>query len=513
MPVPALLQRSRTIAAATYDRWLLPPAALAVHLCIGQVYGLSVFKLPLTRLHGLDHSAPTDWSQPEVQWMYSLALCMLGAAAALFGRWVERVGPRCAMFTAAVCFCGGLLVTALGVHLHCLWLVYVGYGGLGGIGLGLGYISPVSTLIKWFPDRPGMATGMAIMGFGGGAMIGSNASVWLMDQFRTGSDQGVVATFLVLAVAYFALMLFGAFTVRVPPEGFAKHGFVATTPAQRTSVRVSVDRAWRTPQFWLLWAVLCCNVTAGIGILEQASPMAQEIFAGRVSAGAGAGFVGILSLANLLGRFLWSSASDRLGRKVTYSIYFLLGAALYATLPGLGRGQHVGAFVLVAVVVISMYGGGFATIPAYLRDLFGPFQVGAIHGRLLTAWSVAALVGPSIVNWMRENRVRDGLRGVEAYDTTLYVMAALLLVGLVCNLLVRPVHPRHHHREEAAVSATPSTPGEGRADQGAAALSQLASQPAPTRRLGARVATWTIVLLPLGYGVYQTIRKALALFA
>jgi MFS family permease len=472
-----------------------------------------VFKLPLTRLHGLDHSAATDWSQPEVQWMYSLALCMLGAAAALFGRWVERVGPRCTMFTAALCFCGGLAVTALGVHLHSLWLVYVGYGGLGGIGLGLGYISPVSTLIKWFPDRPGMATGLAIMGFGGGAMIGSNASVWLMEQFRTASDQGVVATLLTLAAAYFALMLFGAFAVRVPPEGFAPRGFVATTPAQLAPVAVGVGRAWRTPQFWLLWAVLCCNVTAGIGILEQASPMAQEIFAGRVSAGAAAGFVGILSLANLLGRFVWSSASDRLGRKVTYSIYFLLGAALYATLPSLGRGQHVGAFVLVAVVVISMYGGGFATIPAYLRDLFGSFQVGAIHGRLLTAWSVAALVGPSIVNWMRESRVRDGLRGVEAYDTTLYVMAALLLVGVLCNLLVKPVHPQHHHREATAASKVPTTPGEVHAEQGATPRSPTVPEPAPTRRLGARAATWTIVLVPLAYGVYQTIRKALALFA
>lgn len=507
MPVPAFLQRCRTVATATHDRWLVPPAALAVHLCIGQVYGLSVFKLPLTRLHGLDHSAPTDWSQPQVQWMYSLALCMLGAAAALFGRWVERVGPRCAMFTAALCFCGGLFATALGVHLHWLWLVYVGYGVLGGIGLGLGYISPVSTLIKWFPDRPGMATGMAIMGFGGGAMIGSNASVWLMDQFRTASDQGVVATFLTLAVAYLALMLFGAFTVRVPPDGFAPRGFVAIAAA-RAPVAVKVERAWRTPQFWLLWAVLCCNVTAGIGILEQASPMAQEIFAGRVGAGAAAGFVGILSLANLLGRFVWSSASDRLGRKVTYSIYFLVGATLYATLPSLGRGQHVSTFVLVAVVVISMYGGGFATIPAYLRDLFGALQVGAIHGRLLTAWSVAALAGPSIVNWMRESRVRAGLGGVDAYDTTLYVMAALLLAGLLCNLLVRPVDPRHHDWQATAVSESLSTRGEDRTDRGGPPV-----EPASARCLGSRLATWMVVMLPLAYGVYQTIRKALALFA
>jgi len=439
MPVPAFLHRDRTVAPETHDRWLVPPSAVAVHMCIGQVYGLSVFKLPLTRLHGLTQSAPSDWSQPQVQWMYSLALGMLGLSAALFGPWVERHGPRCTMFVAALCFCGGLATTALGVHLHWLWLVYAGYGLLGGIGLGLGYISPVSTLLKWFPDRPGMATGMAIMGFGGGAMLASNASVWLMERFKTPHDQGVVPTLLTMASVYFVLMLFGAFTVKVPPEGFAPRRQTAAGTSAAGGPRVGVDRAWRTPQFWLLWAVLCCNVTAGIGILEQASPMVQEVFAGRVTASAAAGFVGLLSLANLLGRFLWSSASDHLGRRATYAIYFVLGAVLYAALPSLGRGQRLGAFVVAAVVLISMYGGGFATIPAYLRDVFGSYQVGAIHGRLLTAWSLAAVIGPSLVNWMREAEVRAGQSGVEVYDTTLYVMALLLLVGLACNLMVRPV--------------------------------------------------------------------------
>ena len=447
MPTPSFLDRARTIAPPGFSRWRVPPAALAIHLCIGQVYAFSVFKLPLSRLAGGGATSPEDWKLSTIGWVFSAAIVALGASAALFGAWLERVGPRRAMFTSACCFAGGFFVGAAGIATHQFWLLLLGYGVLGGIGLGLGYISPVSTLIKWFPDRPGMATGMAIMGFGGGAMIASPLSVALMARFHDGPTQGVAQAFVALGAIYFAFMMFGAFTVRVPAPGWAPAGWVPAAPSARiTTANVDVNEAMRTPQFWLLWVVLCMNVTAGIGILEQASPMIQEIFKGRVLAPAAAGFVSLLSLANMAGRFVWSSLSDRIGRRATYFIFFALGAALYGSIPTVAATQIVGLFVLVCVVVLSMYGGGFATVPAYLRDLFGTMQVGAIHGRLLTAWSVAGVLGPVLVNYIREYEVARGVALADAYDATMYVMTVLLLVGFFANLAIRPVAASHYYR-------------------------------------------------------------------
>jgi MFS family permease len=439
----SLLDRERSIAPPGYSRWLVPPAALAIHLCIGQVYSFSVFKIPLTQLLGVNKPLPEDWKQTQVAWIFSLAIVMLGLSAAVFGRWLEKAGPRKAMFAAAVCFALGFYVSYFGVATHQLWLVYLGYGVIGGIGLGLGYISPVSTLIKWFPDRPGLATGMAIMGFGGGAMVGSPLAIQLMSHFRSAQDTGVGKTFLVMGSLYFLLMMFGVFTIRVPRDGWKLENWTPSAKPQAliTTHNVDVDTAFRTKQFWLLWIVLCTNVTAGIGILEQASPMIQELFKGTIGPLAAGGFVGLLSLFNMAGRFLWSTASDYLGRKQTYFVFFVLGAVLYSILPRTG-GDHLNSvilFVSIAAILISMYGGGFATMPAYLRDLFGTHHVSAIHGRVLTAWSVAGVLGPMLVNNMREYQIAHGVDNAGAYQTTLFVMAGLLVVGCIANLLVRPV--------------------------------------------------------------------------
>ena len=435
------LDRTRTVAGPGYNRWLVPPAALAIHLAIGQAYAFSVFNLPLTRVIGVTESAPADWKLTTLGWIFSLAIVFLGLSAAVFGKWLEAAGPRKAMFAAAVCFGGGFLVSALGVWAHQVWLLYLGYGVLGGIGLGLGYISPVSTLIKWFPDRPGMATGLAIMGFGGGAMIGAPLAEALMNYFRAPTGTGVAETFVAMGGIYFCFMMFGVLMVRLPPPGWRPAGSIsgagrAPLAAPRNA---TADDASKTSQFWLLWAVLFLNVTAGIGVLGQASPMIQEMFAGRVTAEAAAGFVGLLSLFNMAGRFCWSSLSDYIGRRRTYAVFFLLGAVLYALTPQTGRLGMVVLFVLGYAVIMSMYGGGFATIPAYLRDLFGTAQVGAIHGRLLTAWSAAGIAGPVLVNYIREYQIEHNVPRAEAYTVTMYIMAGLLLVGLVCNHFVRPV--------------------------------------------------------------------------
>ena len=434
------LSREATVAKPGFSRWLVPPAAISVHMCIGEVYGFSVFNVPLTQ-------AGAGWTIPQVGWVYSIALFMLGMSAAVFGKWVERSGPRKTMVASCVCFCGGLLISAVGVKLKSLWLVYLGYGVIGGIGLGLGYISPVSTLMKWFPDRPGMATGMAIMGFGGGALIGAPLGVKLMDHFKTEASVGVAEAFVVMAVLYAIFMLFGASLIRVPPEDWKPDGW---EPSQHvkpmmTNANVGVDVAWKTPQFWCLWVVLCMNVSAGIGILGQASKMCSDMFG--VSAAVGGGFAGLLSIFNMGGRFVWSSISDHTGRKTVYSIYFLLGAFLYCLVPWTQSIQNKTLFVVVTAIIISMYGGGFATIPAYLRDMFGTYQVGAIHGRLITAWSVAAILGPSLVNYISTAKIEAGVPKAEAYNSTMFLMAGLLIIGLIANLLVRPVDPKCHVTE------------------------------------------------------------------
>jgi len=444
-----ILDRARTVAPRDYDRFLVPPAALAVHLAIGQAYAFSTFNLPLTKLLGITASAPGDWSLKQVGWTFSIAILFLGLAAALFGRWVENAGPRKAMAVAACCFGGGFLVSAIGIHLHEIDLLYFGYGVLGGCGLGIGYVSPVSTLIKWFPDRPGMATGMAIMGFGGGALIAAPLSIFLMDHFKTAESNGVFESFIAMGMIYFLFMMFGAAVVRVPASDWKPSGWTPSLTPKKlvTTANVHVDVAWQTRQFWLLWGVLCMNVTAGIGVLSQASPMIQEMFTGRVSAATAASFVGLLSLFNMGGRFVWASVSDYLGRRNTYFVFFVLGIALYALVPSIGRAGSMPLFVLAFGVILSMYGGGFATIPAYLRDIFGTMHVGAIHGRLLTAWAAAGVLGPVLVSYIRDFQIHNGVPKAQAYSVTMYIMCGLLLIGLICNLAIREVDPKLHHRE------------------------------------------------------------------
>jgi MFS family permease len=448
----AFLDRDRSIAPAGYSRWLVPPAALAIHLAIGQVYAFSVFKNPLLALHAGDGSV---WNLKEVGYIFSIAIAFLGISAALFGAWLERAGPRRAMFYAALCFGLGFYIASIGASIHSLALIYLGYGVVGGIGLGLGYISPVSTLIKWFPDRPGLATGLAIMGFGGGAMIGGPLASNLMAYFKAMGQPSIPYAFLSMGTIYFLFMMFGVFTIRVPRHDWKPEGW--TPPATQSVLiskhNVAVNQAWRTPQFWLLWIVLFVNVTAGIGILEQASPMIQDLFKSRITPVAAVGFVGILSIFNMAGRFLWASVSDYLGRKVTYSIFFVLGAILYFFLP-FTRADYLNSipfFVITAAIVISMYGGGFSTIPAYLKDLFGVYNVSAIHGRLLTAWSAAGIIGPLIVNGILDHYVENKLPKQDAYPLILHIMSGLLVIGFIANLLVRPVAEKYWLKEQDAL--------------------------------------------------------------
>ncbi len=539
-----ILSKERTIASPRFNRWLVPPAALCIHLCIGMAYGFSVFWIPLTRSLGFDRPIPCpadmawyeklfttvcDWDKPILGWMYTLFFVFLGSSAALWGRWLEHAGPRKAGIVSALCWCGGLVISAYGVHSHQLWMMWLGSGVIGGIGLGLGYISPVSTLIKWFPDHRGMSTGMAIMGFGGGAMIGSPLADILMKRFATPTSVGVWESFLALAAIYFAFMMLGAFSYRVPPSGWKPAGWSPPESAAGNGMiakgHVHVDRAWRTPQFWLLWGILCLNVSAGIGVIGMASPLLQEIFGGRLIgidarfgdlnpaqlaeiATVAAAFTGLLSLFNIGGRFFWASLSDYIGRKATYFVFFVLGCLLYYSAPSLGRAGSLSLFVAAFCVILTMYGGGFSTIPAYLSDLFGTQMVGAIHGRLLTAWSTAGVLGPVLVNYINDAQIRAGVPRNQAYDTTMYILAAMLVGGFVCNLLVRPVaakwfmmpeeleiEKRLAHERSAATDVGASH--EIDADQGRWILVLL---------------FWAIVAIPLGWGVWTTITKAMPLF-
>ncbi|WP_090928524.1 L-lactate MFS transporter [Nonomuraea jiangxiensis] len=439
------LSRSRIIAPPSWSRWLVPPAALSVHLAIGQAYAWSVFKPPLEsslQLSGTQSALP-----------FQLGIVMLGLSAAFGGTLVERNGPRWAMFVSMSCFSSGFLLSALGVATGQYWLVVLGYGFVGGIGLGIGYISPVSTLIKWFPDRPGMATGIAIMGFGGGALIASPWSAQMLDSFGA-TPSGIATTFLVHGVVYAVFMTMGVLLVRVPPDGWRPPGWKPPVIATRrliTTADVSARNAIRTPQFWCLWIVLCFNVTAGIGILEKAAPMITDFFSGTatpVAVGAAAGFVALLSLANMTGRFVWSSTSDLIGRKNMYRVYLGVGALLYLTIAIAGDNSKP-LFIVCALGILSFYGGGFATVPAYLKDLFGTYQVGAIHGRLLTAWSTAGVLGPLIINAIADGQKAAGRSGPELYTTSLYIMIGLLVLGFLANELIRPVHDRFHEKVEA----------------------------------------------------------------
>jgi MFS family permease len=551
---PALLSRERIIAKPGFNRWLVPPAALCIHLCIGMAYGFSVFWKPLQgALLGADGKAlpecsqgavtfaeksigtlhaltATDcnWSQFDLGWMYTFFFVLLGVSAAIWGGWLERVGPRKAGLVSALCWCGGLLIAAFGVYIHQLWLMWLGAGVIGGIGLGLGYISPVSTLIKWFPDRRGMATGMAIMGFGGGAMIGSPLATILMNNFRTPTNAGVWETYTALAAIYFVFMLIGAFGYRVPPAGWKPEGWMPPANGNRmiTANNVHLRDAHKTPQFWLLWLILCVNVSAGIGIIGAASPMLQETFAGALvgqsalgyldlkkdaallaaAAGVGAGFVGLISLFNIFGRFAWASSSDKLGRKQTYFIFFVLGAAMYVLGSFAADWKILALFVACFCVIASMYGGGFATIPAYLADMFGTQFVGAIHGRLLTAWSTAGIVGPVIVNYLHDQRQAEGIAPDQIYGPIFYILAGLLVVGFVANLLVRPVNPKWH-MSEADVAA------ENAKLKAAPTGAATATVGIGMGGLDAKTALfWLFVGIPLAWGIWNTVEKALVLF-
>lgn len=443
-PLLRFLDKENTVASPDFNRFKLLPVALSIHLCIGQIYAFSVFNQPMTRILGISQSSSGDWQLTQIGWIFSLALFFLGASAAIFGKWVERVGPRKTMFYSVIFFSGGFLISALGISIHNIWVVYLGSGVIGGIGLGLGYISPVSTLIRWFPDRPGMATGMAIMGFGGGAMIASPVSVYLMEYFSSDASVGVAETFIMMGLAYAIIMSYGVFNVRIAPADYRVEENQGNV---KSNSGVEADVAVKTRQFYYLFFVLMLNVTAGIGVLGQASVMIQESF-DSVDAAFAAGFVGILSLFNMIGRLFWSSLSDYIGRKNTYTIFFVLGSVLFLCIPLLSHSNKLYLFIATFCVVLSMYGGGFATIPAYIRDVFGTYQVGAIHGRLLLAWSTAALLGPSIINYMRQYQI-DVLKRLpsQAYDTTLYIMAGVLILGLISNLMIKPVDEKYYRTE------------------------------------------------------------------
>jgi MFS family permease len=536
-----ILDRERIIARAGFNRWLVPPAALAIHLCIGMAYGFSVFWLPLSRAIGVDKAVACppdmgligslfttscDWKISDLGWMYTLFFVFLGSSAALWGGWVERSGPRKAGVVAAVCWCGGLVISAIGVITHQLWMMWLGSGVIGGIGLGLGYISPVSTLIKWFPDRRGMATGMAIMGFGGGAMIGSPLANNLMNLFKSPTSVGVWQTFVAIAAIYFVFMLGGAFGYRVPPAGWRPEGWTppaAGAKAMITHGHVHLRDAHKTKQFWLIWAVLCLNVSAGIGVIGMASPMLQEIFAGNLIglpdvsftalnpeqrtliAGIAAGFAGLLSLFNIAGRFFWASLSDKIGRKMTYFTFFALGFALYAGAPSAAHLGSKALFVLFFGIILSMYGGGFATIPAYLADIFGTQFVGAIHGRLLTAWSTAGIVGPVVVNYIREAQIAAGVPRDQVYDFTMYILAAMLVAGFICNYLIRPLDRKWFMKDEEVAVLQAKTQAAGAAATGSFGIGYGGLD-------GKAALAWLVMGIPLAWGVSITLQTAFVLF-
>jgi len=535
-----ILDREHTIAKAGFNRWLVPPAALCIHLCIGMAYGFSVFWLPLSRAIGLTapkacpdmtlvqelFTTTCDWKVASLGWMYTLFFVLLGVSAAIWGGWLERSGPRKAGVVAACCWGGGLLLGALGVYIHQLWLLWLGSGVIGGVGLGLGYISPVSTLVKWFPDRRGMATGMAIMGFGGGAMIGAPLANLLINYFKTPTDVGVWKTFVVMGVVYFVFMIIGAFSYRVSPVGWQPEGW--TPPAKANEMistnNVHLDNAHKTPQFWLIWWVLCLNVSAGIGVIGMASPMLQEIFAGNLIGQPGvkfnalspdqrvaiaaiaAGFAGLLSLFNIGGRFFWASLSDYIGRKNTYYCFFLLGIALYALAPTFAAMGSKMLFVAAFCVILSMYGGGFATVPAYLADMFGTQFVGAIHGRLLTAWSTAGIIGPVVVNYIREFQLAAGVPRDQLYNTTMYILCAMLIAGLICNYLIKPVdHKWHMSADEVAKLQAASAKSDAAIQHGSFGIGKGG--------LDIRSAAfWAFVGIPLAWGVWKTLESAAKIF-
>jgi MFS family permease len=539
-----ILAKERTVAGPGFNRWLVPPAALAIHLCIGMAYGFSVFWLPLSKAIGIKDavacakdaglfdvifSSSCDWKISMLGWMFTMFFVFLGSAAFLWGGWLEHAGPRKAGVAAAICWCSGLVISALGVYLHQIWIMWLGSGVIGGIGLGLGYISPVSTLIKWFPDKRGMATGLAIMGFGGGALVGSPLADKLMKYFATPTSVGVWQTFLVMAAIYFIFMMGGAFGYRVPIAGWKPEGWTAPVKQAENAMiakrHVHVNEALRTKQFWLIWAVLALNVTAGIGVIGMASPILQEVFAGQLIgldltfnqlnpdqlkkiATIGAAFAGLISLFNIAGRILWASFSDVIGRKMTYIVFFVLGFILFASAPTFAHAGNKALFIGSICIILTMYGGGFATVPAYLADMFGTQMVGAIHGRLLTAWSAAGILGPLLINYIRDYQIDSGVPKAQAYDVTMYILSGLLILGLICNLLVTPVADKHFMSEEELAKERQLAHERDVASGGAKAVPGASGKSS----LLVVVLAWAAVLIPIAWGASISIQKVAVLF-
>ena len=535
LAVAGLLDRERIIAGPMFNRWLVPPAALALHLCIGMAYGFSVFWLPMSRLIANADAAACasqslfqelftaqcNWSVPAVTQIFGVFIVVLGTSAAVWGGWLERAGPRKAGVISALCWGGGLAGLGFAVSLHQLWLVYL-FAVVCGIGQGLGYITPVSTLIKWFPDRRGMATGFAIMGYGGGAMIGAPLAVWLMAYYSEKGVPGVSWTLATMGLIYFISMCIAAFGFRVAPTNWKPSGWTPPEPranALMTQHHVHLHQSWRTPQFWLIWGVLFLNVTAGIAVISMASPMLQDVFGAKLLgidsmetlsavqraaiAAAAAGLVGLLSLFNSVGRIFWASLSDKLGRKNTYYTFFILGIILYCALPTWGHLGLPALFVISTCIILTMYGGGFATVPAYLADIFGTQMVGAIHGALITAWSAAGVVGPAIIAGLREVQLTAHVARNLVYDQTLYLMAFLLLCGAICNFFIRPVSQKYWMTDEqlaAERALQHEDPTEGNADSSARGSFGIGG-----------VVAWLAVAIPFGIGLLIALQKAVVL--
>ena len=548
------LNKEYIIAGEGFNRWMVPASALMVHLCVGMGYGLSVFWLPMSRIigtaqgTGLPLACPSDmniimqlftttcdWPVVLPTVIFIILFFMLGTTTAIFGNWVEHEGPRKSAFFSCCCFVTFFMLWAIAMYTHQLWLAWVG-AVIGGIGLGLGYITPVGTLIRWFPDRVGMSTAFAVGGFGGGAMVGAPFAQWLMDLYKTPLTTGLWETLVTLGVIYSVFMLMGSYTIRVAPPGYMPRGFVPKGGGNMiqtskglvkvSAFNVATNRSMTTPQFWCCWGMLFLNVSAGIGVISMASPMLQEIFAGNLIGLPGvpfdslteaqrgqvaiiaAGFTGLLSLFNIVGRLFWASLSDIIGRRMTYFIFFLGGAALYASIPTLARSLNLVLFLCAVCMCLTFYGGGFATIPAYLADLFGTQYVGAIHGRLLTAWSSAGLVSPLIIAVIRDMQISAGVPRAEAYSMTLYIMAIFLIIGFICAILVRPVHSRHYMTEEQMRESMAKLDSKIEALQDAGAMPT--QKPTTPIKL---VAAWIFVGVPLAYGVYQTFLQTIKMFS
>ncbi len=539
------LDKAYTVAGEGYNRWLVPTSALMIHLCVGMGYGMSVFWLPMSKILGVaeglgkSKACPADMSwfsylfTTECDWkvvlcsvVFSILFLMLGTTTAIFGNWLEHAGPRRCGLYSCICFCSFFFLMAISVSIHQLWLAWVS-SVIGGIGLGLGYITPVSTLIRWFPDRVGMATGMAVAGFGGGAMCGAPFAQQLMAWFGTSTTTGLWQAFAIMGVVYTVFMVMGCFTIRIPPPGFKPAGWEPDPNKNVSSAfNVTTASAVRTPQFWCCWCMLFLNIAAGIGVLAMASPLLQEVFAGDLIHMPGvrfdaltdaqkgqvamiaAGFAGLLSLFNIIGRFVWASLSDKIGRRWVYYIFAAGGACLYASLPTLAASLNLLLFLVCTCVCVSFYGGGYAVIPAYLNDLYGQQFVGAIHGRVLTAWSAAGLLSPLFINVLREMQLNAGVAKAAAYSMTLYCMAGLLVLEIVFITLIRPVNPKWHMTPEefAAEKAILE-------DKLKAAMSEGVVSGKEVVGMGQFVFRWIFVGIPLAYGVIMTALQTMKMFA